>query len=73
MLIRSGKATRNAAMHESSTYTARATKCRCMSSGRQHINTKTGTATKRNKSKLKLIAMKFWEYFGKNKTGQNKR
>jgi hypothetical protein len=41
-----------------------------MSGGRQHVNTETGTFTKRNKSKL---AMKFWEYFGKNKKGQNKR
>jgi len=32
-----------------------------MSGGRQHINTDTGTVTKRNKSILKLTAMKFWE------------
>jgi hypothetical protein len=44
-----------------------------MSGGRQHVNTKTGTVTKRNKNKLKLIAMKFWEYFGESKKGQNKR
>jgi hypothetical protein len=44
-----------------------------MSGGRQHVNTETVTVTKRNKSKLILIAMKFWEYFGKNKKRQNKR
>jgi hypothetical protein len=61
MLTRSGKAIKHAATHESSTYTARATKWRCMSGDRQHVNTETGTVTKRNKSKLALIAMKFWE------------
>jgi len=44
-----------------------------MSGGRQHVNIETGNVTKRNKSKLELIAMKFLEYFGKNKKGQNKR
>jgi len=68
MLTRSGKATKNAATQESSTHTARATKCRCMSRGRQHVNTEIRTITKNNnnnnnnnKSKLKLTAMKFWE------------
>jgi len=69
MLTRSVKATKNAATHEPSTYTARATKCRCMSGGRQHVNTETGTVRKRNKSKLKLIAMKFYELFWEKQEG----
>jgi len=41
----------------------------CISGGRQHANTETGIVTKRNKSKLKLIAMKFWELFWEKQEG----
>jgi len=40
-----------------------------MSGGRQHVNTETGTVRKRNKSKLKLIAMKFYELFWEKQEG----
>jgi hypothetical protein len=40
-----------------------------MSGGRQHVNTETGTIRKRNKSKLKLIAIKFCELFWEKQQG----